>query len=150
MSNQTPPFLKSSQSPRWKIQELTEAFDLPVTQVAAAQGTASGHASGGNVKSKVASPPSFRRQSGQHSPATLKLTAWTQVAAAQGTAGGSVRVGSVTPQVMPPPGWHGIATGSAEPATQNSSEVCSRPTGWKFGRKPDRDLDDTTAGGFGT
>jgi hypothetical protein len=40
--------------------------------------------------------------------------------------------------------------GSAGRTTLNSSEVCSRPTGWTFGRKPDRDPDDTAAGGFGT
>jgi hypothetical protein len=57
MSNQTPPFLKSSQPRRWKIQELTGAFDLQVTQVAAAQGTASGSPNAGNGTRRVSPPP---------------------------------------------------------------------------------------------
>ena len=66
MSNQTPPFLKSSQSPRWKIQELTEAFDLQVTQVAAAQGTASGSPNAGNGTRRVSPPPGLVGHPGRH------------------------------------------------------------------------------------
>jgi hypothetical protein len=74
----------------------------------------------------------------------------THGAAPQDIAAGYPSRGNRTLQVTFRLDGRASRPGSAEPATQNSSEICSRPTGWKFGRKPDRDLDDTTAGGFGT
>ena len=59
MSNQTSQFLRSNQPRRWKIRELIGALDLQVTQVAAAQGTASASPGAGNPTLQVTPQPSW-------------------------------------------------------------------------------------------
>jgi hypothetical protein len=70
------------------------------------------------------------------------------MAAIPGTTSGNPRGRKVTFESNSPARWAGTPA-TASPRQTLSSIACSKPTAWKFGSKPNRDLGETTAGELG-